>query len=237
MSTILITGGAKRIGGATALYLAKRGYDLAIHYNQSEAEALTLQKEIQELGQNCQLFQATLIGKETDAHLLISDVCQQCPALSGLINNASNFKAGTLAETNESLLQNQFNVNLNNALFLSKSFQQLVRKGVIVNILDTYIHKNPFNHTAYILAKKSLAELTKLNAREFGPNIRVNAVAPGLILASSPEEEQLFEKLIPMTPLQRVGKPNEIAHAIDFLLSNEYITGQIITVDGGKNLV
>lgn len=237
MSTILITGGAKRIGRATALYLAKHGYDLAIHYNRSETAALTLQKEIEELGQSCHLFRSTLTGIESDAQLLIKEVLGKCPSLSGLINNASNFKAARLAETDESLLQAQFNDNLYNALFLSKSFQSLVKKGSIVNILDTYIHKNPFNHTAYILAKKSLAELTKLNAREFGPNIRVNAVAPGLILPSSVEEEKLFEKLIPATPLQRVGQPNEIAHAIDFLLSNNYITGQIITVDGGKSLV
>ena len=237
MSTILITGGAKRIGRATAIYLAQHGYNLAIHYNNSETEALTLQYEIQKLGQECHIFQASLDGSESTANQLIKDVLNQCPTLSGLINNASNFTAGRLAQTDETLLQNQFNTNLNNALFLSKSFHNLVGKGSIVNMLDTYIHKNPFNHTAYILAKKSLAELTKLNAREFGPNIRVNAVAPGLILPSSLEEEKVFEKLIPATPLQRVGKPNEIAHAIEFVLSNHYITGQIITIDGGKSLV
>jgi len=237
MSTVLITGGGKRIGRATALYLAERGYDLAIHYNQSESEARYLQKEIYSLGQNCHLFQATLDGTEETATLLIETVQNQCPTFCGLINNASTFKPGSLAQTDESLLQEQFSANLNNALFLSKAFYQLVKKGSIVNILDTYIHKNPFNHTAYILAKKSLAELTKLNAREFGPTIRVNGVAPGLILPSSLEEEKLFEKLIPATPLQRVGEPSEVAHAIEFLLSNNYITGQIITVDGGKSLI
>jgi NAD(P)-dependent dehydrogenase (short-subunit alcohol dehydrogenase family) len=237
MSTILITGGAKRIGRSIALYLAKRGYDLAIHYNQSQSEALTLQQEIQELGQTCHLFQASLTGKETDAELLLTNVLNQCPTLYGLINNASTFTAASLVETNEVLLQNQFSDNLNNALWLSKQFYKLVKNGVIVNILDTYIHKNPFNHTAYILAKKSLAELTKLNAREFGPNIRVNAIAPGLILPSNHEEEVLFEKLLPATPLQRAGQPNDVAHAIKFLLTNHYITGQIINIDGGKSLI
>jgi NAD(P)-dependent dehydrogenase (short-subunit alcohol dehydrogenase family) len=236
MKTILITGGAKRIGRATALYLAKQGYNLAIHYNQSHTEALSLQQEIKQLGKTCHIFQATLTGKETDANSLLTNTLNQCPTLYGLINNASTFTPASLAKTNENLLQKQFNDNLNNALWLSKTFHKLVKNGVIINILDSYIHKNPFNHTPYILAKKSLAELTKLNAREFAPNIRVNAIAPGLIIPANKKEKLLFKKLLPATPLQRAGDPKDIAHAIEFLLTNNYITGQIINIDGGKSL-
>ncbi len=236
MSTILITGGAKRVGKATALYLAKHGFDIALHYNSSEQDALEVQKEIEVLNQKCTLFQQKLGGEES-CKALISSALKSFPDLMGLINNASSFKAGKTAETTEALFDSQINDNLKTPLFLSKYFQSEVKAGVIVNLVDTYIHRNPFNHTAYILAKKALAELTKLNAREFAPNIRVNAVAPGLILPSSPEEEELFEKLIAKTPLQRQGRPEEIAQAIYFLITCQYITGEIITVDGGKSLV
>ncbi len=235
MSTVLITGGAKRIGAEVAKYLAQRGYNIALHYNKSQQAAESLAKVIRTFGVQCELFTSELNGTEACAKSLIEDVCQKMPDLEVLINNASIFNEATILQTTEDTISNNFSLHFNTPLFLSKYFYLKVGKGNIINMIDSYIATNVFRYSTYLASKKSLAALTKQSACEFAPKVRVNGVAPGLILPANESEESL-KKIVNKIPLQRIGSCQDIAKTVEFLISSSYITGEIINVDGGRNL-
>lgn len=127
-------------------------------------------------------------------------------------------------------------VNLRAPFILSSQFACHIREGAIINILDTNVSKNKTAHVSYLLTKKSLSELTRIAALELAPQIRVNAVAPGLILPPNSKGKDYLDRLAKNIPLKRKGEPADIAKAVHFLLENTYITGQTIFVDGGEHL-
>ena len=236
LKSALITGGAKRIGKAIALYLAGCGYDIALHYNTSEKEAKLAKKEIEQIGQKCVLFQCNFSNLD-ESSKLIKKVKKSFPSLCLLVNNASIFKKGLFQETNIQLLENQLNVNFKTPFILSQDFAKLCKKGQIINLLDTYVVRKGSKYFAYNLSKKALYDLTKMAAYELGPDIRVNGIAPGPILPPFGKDDGYLKIKAKNIPLKQKGNTEYITHAVGFLLENNFITGECLFIDGGKHLV
>lgn len=233
--TVIITGGAKRIGATIALHLAQHGYSIALHYNHSRKEAADLAKEIRSLQVRCEIFGADLENAKAVASL-IPQIVKKHPDLQCLINNASIFERSTLQAGDLKDFDREFAVNLRAPFILSSHFARSIKEGSIINILDTHVTKDRTIHFSYLLAKKSLGDLTRSAALELAPEIRVNAVAPGLILPPESKGKDYLDRLAKNIPLKRKGEPQNIAQAVQFLIENTYITGQTIFVDGGEHL-
>ena len=232
----LITGGAKRIGKAIALYLASLGYDIALHYNTSKKESLLLKSEIENTGQKCVLFQCDFYDLKKSLKL-IKKVKQRFPSLCLLINNASIFEKGLFLETDISSLERHLNVNFKTPFVLSYDFAKLCKKGQIINMLDTNVVRKNSKYFAYNLSKKTLYDFTKMTAYELGPDIRVNGIAPGPILPPFGKDDGYLKIKARNIPLKRKGDVRYITKAIGFLLENDFITGECLFVDGGKHLL
>ncbi len=232
----LVTGAAKRIGRVIALHLASLGFDIALHYNTSPEDAQSTNKEILKRGVDCRLFRCDLT-KTSAASRLISSVKKEFPHLNFLINSASFFEKSDFTLKSLNQLDKNFNVHLNAPYILTSEFARLVRKGQVINILDTNVLKNKTPYFNYLLSKKSLAELTKLAAVRLAPHIRVNAIAPGLILPPAGLGQDHLKRLAQNIPLKEKGSPEHISQTVEFLIQNDFITGQTIFVDGGEHLI
>jgi len=231
----LVTGGAKRIGREIALKLASKGYCLALTYNSSLKEAEKTARAIAKLDVKCELFRVDL-ARERDLFGLIPAVLEKLPYLNLLINNASVFEYGSIRETSPELFDKHIATNIKAPYFLSRDFSNNVKEGQIINILDTRITSDRSTYAAYSISKKMLAEFTRMAAREFAPKIRVNAIAPGLILPPEGKSEKYLDELAENIPMRRKGSTESITGAAAFLEENNYITGQIIFCDGGEHL-
>lgn len=232
----LVTGGAKRIGGEICRALAQAGYALALHYGRSGAQAEQASRAICKDGGVCATFAYDLADARA-AEKLVPRVVKEFGRLDVLINSASIFEKSSLTGGSLDIWDRHFAVNLKAPYILMRSFARQVKQGNIVNVLDTHIVRNKTSYAAYLLSKKALAELTKMAAVEFAPRIRVNAVAPGLILPPVSKKTDYLDRLAKHVPLCRKGDPAHIAHAVLFLLENDYVTGQVIFEDGGEHLV
>ena len=231
----LITGSAKRIGKAIALHLAENGFDIALHYNTSKADAQTVAKEIKDKGQDCILLQCD-ISNINNVLTLIDKAKQSFPSLSLLINNASVFEKRSFFESNPDFFENHLNTNFKAPFFLSQSFAKSCKKGHIINLLDTNITRDRTKYFVYTLTKKMLYEFTKMAAAELAPDIRVNAVALGRIIPPLNKEKEYLGHSMDSVPLKKWGSIQNIIQSIDFLLENDYLTGQCIFVGGGDHL-
>lgn len=227
----LVTGGAKRIGREIALHLAKAGYDIALHFNSSSEEAQKTAAEIEALSRRCYLVKANLC-EPTELESMMESCVRNLPHLTALINNASTWSGGLLTDSSTIEFDENFNLHVRAPFILTRDFARLARKGSIINILDSNVAKNRGNEFAYLLSKKALEQLTVMSAVELAPAIRVNAIAPGLVLA--PEKDKDAK---PNNPLNKAGSPNDVTNALDYFLQNETVTGQCIFIAGGKNLI
>lgn len=233
--TALITGGAKRIGKAITLSLAELGFDIALHYNRSGVEAEQLSQQVRAMGRKCRLFPCDL-GETKQALTLIETVFDTWADCNVLVNNASIFEGTDFLETDEATFDVNFNVNFKAAFFLAQAFARRCKSGQIINIADARVGRTTTAHFAYTLSKRMLWEFTKMAARRLGPDIRVNAVCPGLILLPGGAEAESFEKLISKLPLRKQGTPEQVAAAVCFLAEADYVTGEAIFIDGGEHL-
>ena len=242
-NSVLITGGAKRIGRSTALFLASKNYDVAISYNKSANEARDLKSQIEsEYGTKCLIYQCD-ISKKDSCLKLIKDVLTDLPDLNLLINNASIFNKSDPIEDFDDEYEKNMAIHVRAPLILGTEFAKNINskndtQGNIINMLDKNISRNSTQFFYYLLSKKTLDNLTKMLAMKFSPNIRVNAIAPGYILddgfiAGSP---QLSQKIIDDVPLKRKGDVKNITNSIDFIINNDYLTGQTLFIDGGASL-
>ncbi len=236
LGTALVTGGSKRIGEAICLSLSALGFKVAIHYRDSQKSARRLAHSILKNGGQAETFPADL-SREEDCLSLIRTVQQRFPDLNVLINNASIFKESRLESADLPLLDEQWQVNFKAPYILTCEFSRLCREGNIINILDTHIVQKHTSHFAYLLSKKLLAEFTQMAALALAPDIRVNGIAPGLILSPWNKPERYLQALAKKIPLQRKGHVAHITHSVRFLLENDYLTGQIIFNDGGEHLL
>jgi NAD(P)-dependent dehydrogenase (short-subunit alcohol dehydrogenase family) len=233
--TALVTGAARRIGRAIALALARSGCNVAIHYYTHSEEADTLAEEIGRMDCKAWVFQADLRDSD-QAESLMDRAVQKAGAVDILINNASIFPSDTVMNcTIESLMEN-IALHAVSPLVMCRRMARQDRSGQIVNLLDSRIEDYDCQHASYHLSKRMLLALTRMLATELAPRIRVNAVAPGLILPPEGKDESYLKQLSPTNLLQTYGQPGDVIHAVLFLLGAEFITGQIIYVDGGRHV-
>ena len=240
--TYLITGAAHRIGRALALGLAKDAAAIYIHYNTSEPAAKQLAQQISELGARAFTINANL-SSVTQCENLLKRAQDLAGPIDVLINNASVFEEGELAKITVDDLNHNMMINAYAPLLLSRSFAELNKRSktarlpVIINMLDSRITDYDRQHPAYHLAKRTLFTLTKMMALEFAPDVRVNGVAPGLILPPAGKDQSYLEQLKSTNPLNAIGEVEQVVEAVRFLVNNEFVTGQVIYVDGGRNLL
>ncbi len=239
---VLITGGAKRVGAATCRMLHARGARLMVHYRSSHIEAQALADELNRLRVNsCAVVQGDLRHMER-LPLLVEATLKQYGRLDVLVNNASSFYATEIGQISTENWDDLIGTNLKAPLFLAQAAADALRhsQGCIVNIADIHAERPLKRYVVYSIGKAGLVALTKSLAYELGPQVRVNAVAPGPIMW--PENDPSFDaaerrRIIAHTALKREGCAEDIARTLEFLIYDApYITGQILAVDGGRSV-
>jgi pteridine reductase len=239
--TVLITGGAKRVGAAICRRLHTAGANLMLHYRASAGEARLLQAELNHLrADSVALIQADLL-EVAKLPSLVEQTLQRFGRLDALVNNASSFYATAIGEIGPAQWDDLIGTNVRAPLFLAQAAAPALRKaqGAIVNIADIHAERPLKNYVVYSIAKSGLVALTRSLARELAPEVRVNAVAPGPILWPDDEafDEVSRQRIISHTLLKREGTPDDIATAVHFLLAEAtYVTGETINVDGGRHM-
>ena len=228
----LVTGGAKRLGRAISLALARAGADVAVHCRQSVPEAEALVKELRGLGGGAWVVRGPL-DDAAQAEELFTEACRQAGGrLDILVNNASIFPKGRLGDMDPAELDR----NILAPFVLGRALARERRGGCIVNMLDARITDYDAEHAAYHISKRMLATLTRMMALEFAPRVRVNAVAPGLVLPPPGEDDAYLERLKGSNPLEKHGEAGDVAEAVLFLVRSPFVTGQTIFVDGGRHM-
>lgn len=238
----LITGGARRIGAAIAQRLHSNGYNIALHYRHSEADARTLTEQMNYQRANSALAIAADLNQFTDIARLVEIATGHWQRLDVLINNASSFYSTPIGSATPEQWDDLFNSNLKAPFFIAQAVAAELEKnnGSIINIADIYADRPLKSHPIYCAAKAGNIMLTKSLACELAPHVRVNGIAPGAILWSEQDgaqSEAERQAILDRIPLARNGSADDIANTVIFLTKNSpYITGQIITVDGGRSL-
>ncbi len=236
----LVTGAAKRIGARIARRLHAAGYDLALHYRSSQAEmdALVHELEAARAG-SVTAVQADLSAFDRLPELVARTI-GRFGQLDALVNNASSYYATPFGSVTPAQWDELFASNARAPFFLAQAAAPHLKaaRGAIVNIADIYAERPLPGHSVYCMAKAALVMATKALAQELGPEVRVNAVAPGNILWSeNPEKAETPQIVRERTALGRQGDPDDIADATHWLLAgNRYITGQVVAIDGGRSL-
>ncbi len=233
--TALVTGAGKRIGREIALALGDAGVNVVIHYRYSLNEAESLRDELLSRGVNAWLAHADF-GSIQQTRDLLQSASENAGKIDFLINNASSFIPSSIDEIDFAGLMLDIQVNAWSPFMLSRFFARQFGSGKIVNLIDTRVVGYDRTHIGYILSKKLLLALTELMALEYAPRITVNAVAPGLILPPPGRDQTYLEKLAASVPLEQHGNVNDVAGAVLFLLASDFVTGQVLFVDGGRHL-
>ncbi|MCL2700542.1 MAG: SDR family oxidoreductase [Phycisphaerae bacterium] len=235
-NTVLITGAARRLGKAIALGVARRGWDVVLHYGAAEADARATAAEIRQLGRRCEVVRADL-GDAAEVRELIGRAREAMGPLSLLVNNAAIFERGEFLQTEEDFFDRHFDVNFRAPFLLSRDFaRQCDGPGHIINLVDAAHTHTGGAYFAYTLTKKLLAEFTQMAARSLGPRIRVNGICPGPVLPPPGGTDAGLQHVADKTPLRRTGDVADIAAAAEFLLDNTYVTGLLLYVDGGQHI-
>jgi NAD(P)-dependent dehydrogenase (short-subunit alcohol dehydrogenase family) len=236
-SLALVTGSAHRLGKAFALSLARMGYSIALHYRGSADEAEHTVKEIRALGVDCLPIRADLTVPEK-INFLFSLVDEFKTPLKVLVNSAAVMPVGKPQELKLKDWDAAIDLNLRAPFLLAQeAAKRMTVGGLIVNITDIGAQKAWSRYPSYTVSKAGLESLTKMLARALAPTIRVNAIAPGLVLPSGVVSKEKWQKLVDKLPLKRTATLEEITSTLEFLIRNEYITGQTIVVDGGYSLI
>lgn len=229
----LVTGAAHRLGKAFALSLARQGFDILLHYHHSSGQAAQTRTEIESLGRGAVLVQADL----TDTSQ-IRALFSKIDTLSVLVNSAAFMPGGNVDLLSLENWDTTLDLNLRAPFLLAQeASRKMTDGGLIVNITDVGAQKAWSRYPSYTVSKAALESLTRILARGLAPQIRVNAIAPGFVLQSDIVPDEEWDRLIKRVPLRRPARTEEIASALEFLLANEYITGQTIVVDGGYSLI
>ena len=236
---VLITGAAKRIGACCAKMLHKKGCNIFLHYRASEQETRYLVNEMNQIRpDSAKMMQADLLNMD-ELILLAKQAESAWGSLDVLINNASAFYPQAVNEVSEKNWDELLGSNLKAPFFLSQALADtlLENRGCIINIIDIHAERGLKGYPIYSIAKAGLAGMTRILAKELGPEIRVNGISPGAILWPEEQCSEQKEEILQRVVLKRSGEPQDIAKAACFLIEDaSYITGQIITVDGGRTL-
>ncbi len=231
----LVTGGGIRVGRAVALGLAEDGYDLVVHYRSSKAGAAGVARAAARMGRRVHTVRADL-SLEADAVRLARAAEEGFGRLDLLVNSASTFVAGDLLEVTADEWDAVLAVNLRAPFLLVRETADLLRGagGSVVNIVDLSALQPWTSHPAHSVSKAGLLHLTRVMARRLAPEVRVNAVAPGVVLPPEHFGEEEVERARERVPLGRIGVPGDVVEAVRFLAGADYVTGEVIVVDGGE---
>jgi NAD(P)-dependent dehydrogenase (short-subunit alcohol dehydrogenase family) len=233
----LVTGGSHRLGRLFALTLAKHGYAIILHYHQSADTAKVTADEIRSLGTLVYPVKANLTDSAQIQALFITIDSLGLP-LKVLVNSAARMKRTNLREISEAEWDFTFDLNLRAPYLLAQSAaRRMTDGGLIVNITDAGIGKAWTGYPDYLVSKTGLEALTRIMANTYAPTIRVNAIAPGLVLPSSDILKEEWEKLVDRLPLKHPVSQEDISVALDFLLENDSVTGQSLVIDSGYSLI
>lgn len=240
--TALVTGAAKRIGRAIALALAKRGWDVVVHYGQSEADALIVVQEIRDSGRRAAAVQCDLADEAAVKGLLAranSAIGPDAAPVSCIVNNASKFEQDGAADFSMRALDAHMHPNLVAPILLAQALHAATppgRQTVVINLLDQKLFNPNPDFFSYTLSKAALHSATVLLAQAFAPSMRVVGVAPGITLISGDQTPEGFAKAHARTPLGRSSTPDDVAAAVCFAAESPAITGTTLLVDGGQHL-
>jgi len=218
-----------------ALALAAQGADLAVHYRSSRAAAEATAAAARERGVQALAIAADLADPRACPRL-IAECRAALGSLDILINNASIFPASTLRDLEPQDVQRNVEVHGIAPLLLTRELAADGRPGAVINLLDTRVVDYDAQHAAYHLSKRMLFTLTRAMALEFAPAVRVNGIAPGLILPPAGEDESYLERLKHTNPLQSYGSAADVVMAVEYLLRSEFVTGEVLFVDGGRHM-
>lgn len=229
--SVLITSGTKRLGLLYAKKLVEMGYRLVLHYRSDAREAEKWIAQSPELASKTTFIQADL---DENAAQVVRQAKKEHPGLRGLINNASVFGKGDLTDPRHFL--DTLHTNALVPMTLAATFTDLVSGGWIINVTDAKISGNNDAFQNYRLSKRLLTDLTEQMALIYAPKFRVNAIAPGAMLPSVHTKKSDFRALAKKIPLGKVGQLDSLVMALEYLVTNEYVTGQVMLVDGGWHL-
>jgi NAD(P)-dependent dehydrogenase (short-subunit alcohol dehydrogenase family) len=241
---VLVTGAARRLGRAMALDLARNGYDIAVHYRHSAAQAESTVDEARALGARVQAFQADL-AIEAACRALVPQVVAHFGSLAAVVNSASTFEHDDVVGFSYAAMDAHWRANTGPAVILAQALHDAlaghgggpVPGGCVVNLLDQKLWNPNPDHFSYTLSKAALQAATVMLAQALAPRVRVCGVAPGVTLRSGSMSAEEFARAHRMTPLERSSTPDDIARAVRFLIESPAITGTTLLVDGGQHLI
>ena len=235
---LLITGAATRVGKAIALHFAEKGWNIALHYFRSSSKAKELKKIIEQNWVKVALIKADLKNSK-QVEKIVPLAKKKLGAIDCLINNAALFEKDDISNFTTKSWNDHFNINLLAPTILTKQFVKQASKKTVSNIINI-IDQRIFNLTpffmSYTISKSGLQTLTKTMAMRLGPNIKVNAIAPGPIIKSKRQTDRHFRNQVKSTLLKKSVRLEDICDTVEFLINNNSITGQIVAVDSGQNL-
>ncbi len=232
----LVTGAGIRLGRASAIKLAEAGFDIVVHYNRSQEPAEETARQVRTLGRSAHLVQADL-SQEAGIDSLVESTTNLNRGLQVLVNNASIFYPTVRPEDWVKHWDTFQMVNLKSPFLLTMGLLPMLRQsnGNVINIVDIWARFPLRKFLPYSVAKSGLEALTKCLALELAPEVRVNGVSPGAALPP-PNSDESMDKMLSQVPLQRYGGADSIAEAVEYLSRSNYVTGQILAVDGGRSI-
>ncbi|MDH3205227.1 MAG: SDR family oxidoreductase [Gemmatimonadota bacterium] len=233
----LVTGGAVRVGRAISLGLAGAGYDLVVAYRSSGDAARSTRQEVRETGRRCELVQADL-AEPTAADVIADTVRDSFGRLDLLVNSAATFDARPLLEVDATQWDAVMAVNVRAPHLLVRAAASLLEeaRGSVINIADLAAFQPWTDRPHHAVSKAALAHLTRIQARALAPHVRVNAIAPGSVLRPEGWSEERWLETARRAPLRRPGTPQDVVDAVLYLAQANFVTGQILTIDGGRLL-
>lgn len=233
----LVTGGGRRVGRTLAEALAERGVAVAVHYNESSSGADEVVRGIEGRGGKAFAFGADLTDRSAPERLL-ADVTKRLGGLHILVNSAAVMVRTPFGEVDPDVWDSMFALNLRAPFFLSQAAAPMLRQslGAIVNIADHMALESWPAYIPHSLTKGAVMHMTRALARELAPEVRVNAIAPGVVLMPEKSDAREVQRLQTSTPLNRLGSPGDVAQAMLYLLEADYVTGETIIVDGGRHV-
>jgi pteridine reductase len=234
---VLVTGAGRRVGRAIALTLGARGMHVVVHFNESRAGADETARLITAVGGQAIVEQADLTNVDS-ANDLVDRAVAWRGALAALVNSAAIMLRTPVGETAASDWDTMFAINVRAPYFLSQRAAPALAasRGAIVNIADLAAFESWPAYVPHGMTKASIVQMTRAMASALAPDVRVNAVAPGVVLLPEGWSEEAAEHLRSTTPLRRLGSPEDVAQAVVFLLQSAYVTGEVIRVDGGRHI-
>ena len=240
--TVIVTGGSRGIGAAIVNLLAKEGYNIVLNYNKSEEIAKNIQKELTNRGYNVEIFKAD-VSKREEVLKLVQFTIEKFEKIDILINNAGISQTKLFTDITDEDWDNMIKINLNSVFYMTQEVSKNMIKnksGCIINISSIWGMIGASCETHYSVTKAGIDAMTKSLAKELGPsNIRVNSIAPGIIdtdmnkYLTQQEKEEIKQEI----PLEKIGKTEDIAKCIKWLVEDNYTTGQIIQINGGWSII